>query len=93
MIVAEAAEEESCLTLCPLKQRHLSIIHLFLRASLLARAPLALAALLPLPLMQALAHFLLVALVVEPEQAGQHLAAGSFADGEAYSLRRLVEAV
>jgi hypothetical protein len=43
--------------------------------------------------MQALAHFLLVALVVDLEQTGQRLAVVGFADGEAYFLRRLVKAV
>lgn len=58
-----------------------------------ARTSLALAALLPLLLVQALAHLFFVALVVELEQAGQHLAASGLADGETHRLRRLVESL
>jgi hypothetical protein len=43
--------------------------------------------------MQALAHLLFVALVVELEQAGEHRAAEGLADGETHRLRRLVKAV
>lgn len=44
-------------------------------------------------LVQPLADLLRVPLVVESEQAGENLAAGGLADGEAQPLARLVEAV
>jgi hypothetical protein len=44
-------------------------------------------------LVQPLADLLRIALVVELEEAGEDLAAGGFADGEAEALGRFVEAV